>query len=95
MGYRGLVTGVVAVRRFYNSVTLVGKNPGLYGLKRASREVPFIELAAVNKTIDPSLVRGKRKGSAQTKTYSTNIVEGPGHSWNPGLFVDALWNGGQ
>ena len=27
-------------------------------------------------------------------TYSTNIVEGAGHSWNPGLFVDVSWNGG-
>ena len=26
---------------------------------------------------------------------STNIVKGPGHSWNPGLFVDVSWNGGQ
>ena len=21
-------------------------------------------------------------------------MEGPGHLWNPGLFVDVLWNGG-
>ena len=27
-------------------------------------------------------------------TYSTNIAEGAGHSWNPGLFVDVSWNGG-
>ena len=27
-------------------------------------------------------------------TYSTNIMDGAGHSWNPGLFVDVLWNGG-
>ena len=32
-----------------------------------------------------------RKGIA--KIYSTNFVEGPGHSWNPGLFVDVSWNG--
>ena len=24
-------------------------------------------------------------------TCSTNIVEGAGHSWNPGLFVDVSW----
>ena len=29
------------------------------------------------------------------ETYSTNIVEGPGHLWNAGLFVDVSWNGGQ
>ena len=32
-----------------------------------------------------------RKSFAQT--CSTNIVEGAGHSWNPGLFVDVSWNG--
>ena len=33
-----------------------------------------------------------RKGFA--KAYSTNIVEGAGHSQNPRLFVDSSWNGG-
>ena len=27
------------------------------------------------------------------KSYATNIAEGAGHSWNPGLFVDVSWNG--
>ena len=31
-----------------------------------------------------------RKGFA--KTYSTNVVEGAGHSQNPRLFVDSSWN---
>ena len=26
--------------------------------------------------------------------YSTNFLEGPRHSWNPGLFVDVSWSGG-
>ena len=30
----------------------------------------------------------RRKSFANT--YSTNVVEGPGHSWNPGLFVDVF-----
>ena len=28
------------------------------------------------------------------KTYFTNVVEGRRHSFNPGLFVDVMWNGG-
>ena len=41
--------------------------------------------------------RGKiseANGKSFAKAYSTNIVEGTEHSWNPGLVVDVSWNGG-
>ena len=35
-----------------------------------------------------------KASTVKTNTaYSSNIVEGAGHSWNPGLFVDVSWNG--
>ena len=62
--------------------------PTTHPLGRNVRRLP--RLSQLKSEANGRVVR--RKGFA--KTIATNFVEGPGHTWNPGLFAGVSWNGG-